>query len=110
MSLEKDFLTMTSATVTIEPLSTAIDSYGAPQWSSSDAASYDARVEPGTRVVLTPEGVEEIATATLFVLSSSASVGPQDRVTFPDGRQPKLLTVEPLSDEQGQHHIEIAMR
>ena len=64
-------------------------------------------MEPGARVVVNAQGVEEVATATVFVLSSSAGVAPQDRLTLPSGIQPRLLRVDTINDEDGQHHLEL---
>jgi hypothetical protein len=109
MGLEAQFAAMSTQTITVESLSTAITSYGAPAYSTTPQ-TLTAYIEPGTRVVVNQQGVEEVATATLFVFSSSASIGPQSRITLPDGRTPKLLSVEPLNDDRGQHHIEIHVR
>lgn len=108
MSLEPEFLEMTSDTITVAPLSTHT-SYGAPQYSSSGSHTWPARVEPGTRKVLSSRGIEEVATATVYVLSSSAAIGTQDRLTLPDGRIPKVLRVDVLNDEEGQHHLEVSI-
>ena len=103
--LEPCFVQMTTQTIKVESLSTA-SAYGAPSY-ASDASSWPAYTEPGTRLVLTGQGMQEVAAATVFVLSSSATIGMQDRVTLHDGRTPKLLRVDTLNDEEGQHHLEV---
>ena len=103
--LEPCFLQMTSQTVKVESLSTA-SAYGAPSFATS-ASSWPAYIEPGTRLVMTGQGMQEVAAATVFVLSSSATIGMQDRITLHDGRLPKLLRVDTLNDEEGQHHLEV---
>ena len=107
MALEPEFLSLSTQTITVEPLSTH-DGYGAPSYSTT-ASTFTAYIEPGTKVVVTDRGVEEVASATVFVFSSSGSIGPQDRVTLPDGRQPRLLRVDTLNDDEGQHHIELSI-
>jgi hypothetical protein len=103
--LEPAFLQMTTQTVKVESLSTA-SAYGAPSYAAA-ASSWPAVIEPGTRLTLNTQGLQEVATATVYVLSSSATIGMQDRITLHDGRTPKLLRVDTLNDEEGQHHLEV---
>jgi len=107
MALEAGFLSLTNQAVAIAPLSTA-SPYGAPSFGA--AVSFPAYVEPGARVVVSTLGVEEVTTAMVYVLSSSASVGAQDKLTLPDGRVPKILRVDVLNDDEGQHHVEVAVQ
>lgn len=109
MSLERDFLQMSTQRITIDPLSTA-SNYGAPSYSTSGSSGYFAYIEPGARTVVSARGVEEVTTAMLYVLSSSAGISVQDRVTLPDGRQPKILRSDIIYDERGQHHLEVAIQ
>lgn len=106
MGLEREFVQTSTQTVTIAPLST-VSSYGAPSFGSGVA--YPSYIEPGSRMVLNSRGVEEISTATVFLMSSSAAVGTQDKLTLHDGRVVKMISVDVLNDEQGQHHLEIAV-
>jgi hypothetical protein len=106
MALESDFLAMSTQTITVEPLST-VNAYGAPTFGTS--TTYRAYIEPGTFITKNLQGVEEVASAMVYVLSSSASLAVQDRVTLPDGRKPKLIRVDILNDDEGQHHIEAAI-
>lgn len=103
--LERDFLQMTTQLLKVESLSTQSD-YGAPTFSTA-ASSWPAYYEAGSRMARAINGVQQVASATIYVLSSSASIGPQDRLTLPDGRQPKLLRVDVLNDDEGQHHLEL---
>ena len=104
MALESDFLQMSTQVVTFEPLSTH-NAYGAPSFGSS--TTYRAYVEPGSFIVKNPQGVEEVASAVVYVLSSSAAVTVQGRITLPDSRIPKMIRVDTLNDEEGQHHQEV---
>lgn len=104
---ERQFLEMSTQTITVAQLST-VSAYGAPTFSTS-VSTYRAYIEPGTRVVLNQQGVQEVASATVFVFSSSAAIGPQSQVTLPDGRIPKMLRVDTVNDNRGQHHIEVAI-
>jgi hypothetical protein len=107
MGLERDFLSLSTEVLSVQSLSTA-SAYGAPTYST--AVTYPVFEEPGARLVVTALGVEEVTTATLYVLSTTASIGLQDKVTLPDGRVPKLLRVDVLRDDEGQHHLEVAIR
>ncbi len=103
--LEAAFLELTTQMVKVESLSTH-SAYGAPSYDPA-ASSWPAYFEPGSRLVRSVQGMEEIAAATIYVLSSSASIGMQDRITLHDGRQPKLMRVDVLNDDEGQHHLEV---
>lgn len=109
MGLDSGFVELTTQLLTVDPLSTH-SSYGAATYTTAQTSSYPAYVEPGNRLVLTDEGVEQMATGTVYVLTTSGSVSVQDRVTLPDGRQPRLLAVDVVNDEKGQHHLEVAIR
>jgi hypothetical protein len=109
MALEKDFFNMAETTVSFEALSTTFSEYGAPTFSTS-TGDVEAHVEIGDHVVVTPQNTEQIATATVYVMSSSMSVGVQDRITLADGEQPVILRVDVLTDDEGQHHLEVHTR
>lgn len=107
MALEKEFLLMCSTTITVEPLST-MNSYGAQQYSTT-SFTYPAYIEYARRKITTAQGKEEVSNATVYVMSSSASISEYDRVTLPLSTNARLLRVETLTDEQGQHHLELAI-
>lgn len=110
MSLEKDYLTMTSDTVTVINPASTMTAYGALVGSTTAATVFPAHVDMTPRQVLNSQGVEEIASGTIYVLSSSADIGLEHTIELSDGRKPELLRVEPLRDEQGQHHVEVSFR
>lgn len=107
MALETDFLQMSTQTITVNALST-MDAYGAPSFSTA-ASTFRAYIEPGVRVLVNAQGVEEVASATVYVMSSSANIGPQDRMTLADARTPKIIRVDVLNDDEGQHHLEVSI-
>ena len=109
MALEADFLSMAETTVSVVALSTTANLYGAPTFSTS-SKSYQAHVELGDHVVVTPTNTEQVATAVVFVMSSSATIGVQDKMTLADGSVPVLLRVDVLTDNEGQHHVEVHTR
>ena len=109
MALEADFLSMAETTVSVVALSTTANLYGAPTFSTS-SKSYQAHVETGDHVVVTATNTEQVATATIYVMSSSAVIGVQDKLTLASGAIPVLLRVDVLTDNEGQHHLEIHSR
>lgn len=110
MSLERDFLDMTNDTVTVHEPSTANFYGGVAPASTSTGTSYPAYVDMTPRKVLSGRGQEEVASGMIFILSSAADIGPQHVIELSDGRKPELLRVEPLRDDEGQHHVEVSFR
>lgn len=105
MGLEPEFLEMASTTVTVNALSTH-NNAGAPVY-STDSATYPACVEYRPRLLVNREGRQVVAVATVYVLSSSASIGVQDRVVLPYATAARMLSAAPVNDEEGQHHVEL---
>lgn len=106
MSLEKDFLAMAEGEVIVDP-STEVTLYGAFEKSTEKRQRYPARVEWNNRLIVGPDGKEVASAATVFVLSSSASIALEARVELPNGEKPRLLRVDVVNDEEGQHHLEV---
>ncbi len=104
MSLERDFLKLAPQTVTIAPLSTTT-LYGAPSYGT--AVSYSASVQRRAQLVAGPDGREVTSRTQVFVMSSSASVSEQDRLTLGDGTTPRIIAVETWADDQGQHSVTV---
>lgn len=108
MALEADFLTMTSDTITIADPSTA-SKYGAFTFGSA-STGVPCYIEQEEVIFTDPTGVEQRASGTLYVLSTSVTMSPQSKVTLPDGSHPEILRVDILNDEEGQHHLEVLIR
>ena len=106
--LEPDFLTMGTTTVSVEPFS-EFTVNGAPTCGA--AASWPCRVDAQRRLFPRPDGQTDVATATLYVLSTSATIGLADRLTMPGttGVTPRIMDVFVSRDEDGQHHLEVAV-
>ena len=105
MSLEADWLEMGSTTVTLENV-TGADEFGAPTYGAP--VTLDAIVQANRRVIHGKDGRDEIARTLLFILSTSARVGGQDRILFADSTEPgRILAVDHVGDEDGQHHVEV---
>ena len=104
MALDSELLALMVDTVTIAPLNArggdGIVVYGPP-------VTYRARVESTNRKVMTnwlgDIAEERVATGRTY-LPESPVVTERDRITLPDGRQPRILAVEHQSDERGPHH------
>jgi hypothetical protein len=109
VSLENDFFSMTADSVTVHQPTTA-NAYGATTPATSAGVSYPAHIDMTPRQVLSVTGVEQVSNGTIYVLSSSATIPLDAVVELSDGRTPELLRVEPLRDDEGQHHIEVSFR
>jgi hypothetical protein len=89
--------------VTVEPFS-SVDDYGA--YSYGAAVTYQARVQGRNRMVRSVTGEEVLSTVQVYL--PHATITPKDRITLPatfQPTQPKVLDVQKVSDESGQHHI-----
>ena len=107
MSLENDWLTFGSTSVNIAPLSTH-DDYGNPVYGANN--TYDCLIEYQRRTLWRPNGQSEQSIATLYVLSTSLTMGLSDQVTLPNTTQyPRVLQVDHPRDESGQHHVEVVL-
>ena len=106
MALEPEFLQMTTQTISVNALSTH-DAYGQAVYSTA-ASAPRCYIEPGSRVVINGQGVEEVASGMIYVLSTSVTVGAQDLVTLPSGVVPKIIRADQVNDEEGLHHTELA--
>ena len=108
MGLEPEFLEMAEDTINHQALST-VSVYAAPEYSTT-VSTFQVHMEWEQRLITTAEGKEEVSQGTIFVMSSSASIAVQDLVTLStiyDSRTPRLLRVDPLMDDEGQHHLEV---
>jgi hypothetical protein len=99
---------MTNETITIEQPGT-VNKYGAISFGAA-STGIPCRLELGERVFVNAQGVNQFASGMMYVLSTSATMSPQSRVTLSDGRQPAILRVNVMNDEEGQHHLEVMIR
>ncbi len=98
--MEPDLLALMPHTVTVEPL-TGRDDYGRPTYGA--AVQYRARVVGKQKLVRAADGAERVSATTVY-LASAPGVGPEDRITLPDGSRPPILAVSKVPDEKGAHH------
>ena len=108
MALDKDFERCTTDTVKVEAV-TGINDYGALSYSAAPS-THKAYIQAGNRLVVGPDGREVVSRATIFVLSTSAAIGVQDRITLSGSTDtPRILNVDVLRDVDGQHHLEVSV-
>lgn len=100
MALEAELLDLMVDVVTVAPFA-AVNGYGEPSFGT--ATQIQARIERTNRKVYGADGTERVATTRVY-LPPSPPVSERDRLTLPDGRQPRILSVERGSDERGEHH------
>ena len=107
MGLEREFIDCANETVTVTPLSTHND-FGHQIYSSSGAVSYSAFLDPEIKPLHLGDGKVVTQRGMLYVMTSSGTIGEQDKLELADGSVPRMLAVNHTRDEEGQHHIEIA--
>jgi hypothetical protein len=104
MALEPALLAMMTQTVQHAALS-GRDAYGAPLYAA--ASGYAARVVGTHRRLRDAAGSETVARHVAYV-AMSGTIGPEDRLTLPDGSTPPVLQVDQFTDETGGvHHTRI---
>ena len=85
-------------------LGMSTDGYATPTYSTSVAA-LQARVVTGQRLVRNFDGVEELATTTVW-LASTSTFSASDQFTV-HGDTPVLLSIETFRDESGVTHSKL---
>jgi hypothetical protein len=103
MAFESDFLGMMPVTVTVEPFVTQ-DGYSKAAY--GDPVSYQVFLDETSRMHRTSTSQVLYAQGTVY-LPPTAVVGTKDRLTLPDGQQPKVVGVDRQFDDQGLHHLEL---
>lgn len=99
--MDAALLDLLRQTVTIEPY-TGPDPFGAPGY--GPPVEYPARVRREAKMVRASDGEERVS-STVVWLDGAAQVGPQDRITMPDGSHPPILAVESSPDETGETYV-----
>ena len=95
---------MMADTVTIAPR-TGLDAFRKPTY--GPAKSYRARIMGSNRRVTTAQG-QEVGSSRKIILATTDVINVEDQVTLPDNfspRQPPILSVSPVRDESGPHHV-----
>ncbi len=103
MSWSTDFEELFATTVTVGTLSgVSTDGYSVATYTTG--TSYKARVFGEQTVVRSFAGIDETATTTVWIASTS-TFAPSVQITLPDGTTPELLAMQAVPDEDGVHHI-----
>ena len=106
MAFTDSLLDLLSTTVTHSAFAgLSTDGYAIPTYSTS-GTTYAAREVTDQRLVRSFEGIEELATTTVWVASTS-TFNSLDRFTLADGTTPGLLSVETFRDEVGVTHSKL---
>lgn len=104
MALDADLAALMVDTVGLE-LYQSRDLFGAATY--GPLGSFKCRIEPVNQKVFAAAGngevVERVASSRIY-LAEAPVVGVNDRITLPDGSQPRILAVEANGDERGAHH------
>ena len=105
MAYTDDIADLFGEGVTVGALSgLSTDGYAIPTYASG--STFAARIVREQTQVRTFEGIDALATTTVWVLSTS-TFGPLDEITMPDTSTPTLLAVEAPSDENGVTHSKL---
>jgi len=81
------------------------DGYGHTTYSTA-STTYPCRVVTGQRLIRNFDGVEDVATTTVWVASTS-TFSALDKFTLPGGTAPVLLSIETFRDEDGVTHSKL---
>jgi hypothetical protein len=81
------------------------DGYATPSYTTA-VSSYACRIGSEQRLVRNFDGIEELATTTVWVASTS-TFSALGEFTLPDGEAPGLLSIETYRDEYGITHSKL---
>jgi len=102
MSLSKDFLPLMLETVTLKAQS-SLDKYG-KQTFSATSSSFRARLVYDEKIIRDSEGREIVEAGKAILYGVPASLATTWEITLPDGSTPKIVFVDTIKDEDGDHH------
>jgi hypothetical protein len=71
-----------------------------------DPVEYQARIEQVNTMIRDQDGFERVSNTTIY-LSTSVRIPLLSRITLPDGRQPSILSVESIQDEDGSYATKV---
>lgn len=102
MTIESDFKELMTQDIVIRPL-VSRDGYGEPTYSNSPV-SLKGVVVYETKHIRADDNKELLSRAHAFIFGVHADIKADSLVTLPDGSQPKVLYVQRVQDESGDHH------
>lgn len=104
-SLDAPLADMMNETITVKT-PTTVNNYG--EQSHAGTTTYSAFIVRNPRITRDNNGREVVASATLYVNSTSISV--RDQIVMPDGSTPPIVSVSTYYDENGSiHHQEVSV-
>lgn len=101
-----DFRDMMSDTITFKK-STSVDKYGKRTMGAASSPII-CRVLTKPTMVRTEAGEEKVSSTTVW-LDGVYGVEPEDEVTLPNGKKPKVMTVERYTDETGPAYEKVML-
>lgn len=105
MAFVDEFIDMLPHTVQVAAAADALTVEGQKTWGAD--VGYAALVEQKARMVRDSQGTQVMSSTSVY-LATGADVKTDSRVTLPTGftpRQPKIVSVERPSDENGDVHV-----
>lgn len=102
MGISREFLPFMLETVTLKANST-VDKYGKQSFAES-GVSYRARIIYETRLVRDSEGREVVQAGKAIIYGAVTSLNPRWQIALPNGTLPKIIFVDTIQDEDGDHH------
>lgn len=81
-----------------------VDRYNTPTY--GPIQTYQARIEHHTRHVIDRDG-REVLSAARTILAVPDEIQSTDRITFPDGSTPTIITLDISPDERGRFNVSI---
>jgi hypothetical protein len=103
ITVDPELLELMPHVVTYER-NTGVDEFGQPTYASPVLVR--ARVEGRMRRTMGADGIERVSSITIY-LSTSPGISPADRITLPEGfnpRQPTIIGIERQSDQHGPYY------
>ena len=106
MGIAKKLLRLMPDTITHAAwVGMSTDGYATTEY-STDTTDYRCRIGTEQRLVRNFDGIEELATTTVWVASTS-TFSALDQFTLPDATSPGLLSVETYRDRNGVDHSKL---
>lgn len=87
-------------TVTIEHSGGTFDAEGNPVLGTSSGNT--CIIQQINKLITDASGMEKVSTCQIF-LSGNSTIGYNDKLTLPDGSQPKILSIEYMPDFDGNN-------
>ena len=105
MAFEAEFLDVMVDTITWEKF-LGVDEYSNRTYAAP--VTIQCRISPKAVQVLDPNGDEVVSKASIYT-AGDYNIGPQDRITQPDGTVDPVIRVGRPPDKDGAHHVEVTI-